>query len=172
MHAALTQQRREPDRNPCLIVRVAPTPVNEIDVTDTRALPDRWDWDSDKESREIGRYPTAAELIASVPAEPLEAQVRIVEQCVRRARNAGLRLPTKVDVRWREGRPGISAGAVKHGPAGTVVYLSVAAMPWDLERTTYHELQHCSDFTSGARLTRAEMERRADDFAGSMMGLR
>jgi hypothetical protein len=149
--------------------RVEPARVSarhsERDVTDTF-----WDFDRDEESAAIAKYTTAGELIASVPAIPLPAQVRIVEQCVRNARHAGLRLPTKILVRWREGRHGIAAGAVGHGAAGTVVYLSVNATPSDLRHTTYHELQHVADFTSGARLTRAEMEARSTEFAGSMMG--
>jgi hypothetical protein len=113
---------------------------------------------------------TASGLIASRPATPLRAQVRIFQGALARAKAAGLRLPERFHLLWMEGHDRIAPGAASRDANGSItVYLSVNAMPYDLERTSLHELQHLADYVSGYDWSQVEMEMRATEFAARMM---
>jgi hypothetical protein len=112
------------------------------------------------------------ELAECPSAIPLPGQERLVARAIDQARAAGLHLPEdELRVVWKEGRPGVSAGCVRRVGDGPVdVYLSVNAWPHDLQRTTFHELQHVHDLLAGRTFDdRLAMERRAEAFALRMM---
>jgi hypothetical protein len=117
-------------------------------------------------------HSTVDRLIASLPEEPLPGQQRLVLHAVEVAR-WHLALPPRLVFRWRAaGRDsGICGGATVRQGKEIAVYLNADAMPGDLVRTTYHELQHVADFASarGRAFGRVELEKRAVAFAAEMM---
>jgi hypothetical protein len=119
------------------------------------------------------------ELLAYVPAPehradarraavPLPGQRHLIARAIEDARRAGLRLPDRFLVKCVEGEGGL---ARMHEDGRYSVTLGVDASPDRLRETTFHEMQHLSDFLDGtyARVSRVEFERRAIDFAARMM---
>jgi hypothetical protein len=144
----------------------------------TRSLPDHdatFDADLLDLARVFEGFPnTAPQLIACARALPETGQWRIVDEALRDARAAGLRLPGTLVFEWRDGRPDICAGAFRGSADRCTVYLSVHASPSELRATVCHELKHVSDYTLGLMqtLSRGELEERATVFAAEMMGWR
>lgn len=105
-------------------------------------------------------------------AEPLPGQVRLIKEAIAEARAAGLRLPAAIHLRFVQGSGGSAKSRLADGTYR--IALGVDAWPGDLLRTTYHELQHISDYFTRVAddLTYAQREQRACRFASSMLAWR
>jgi hypothetical protein len=133
----------------------------------------QWEIDEllERTTRAAANQPsTASELFACPPAEPTYEHRQLLEECVQRARAAGLRLP-RCRVRWVHGREDIVTGATRSmDDNGEVqIALSVYVSQRVLALTIFHELKHASDFASEIRYSREELEVRAEAFAAQMM---
>ena len=118
---------------------------------------------------------TAGRLISAVPIEPLPLQLSILDECIRTAKRMGLRLPSRLKVRWRVGSRshefvhGATSRNFKTGE--TNLYLDALLWAEELPRVIYHELAHASDYETGMyrSLSVGAMEHRADTFSVAML---
>ena len=110
-------------------------------------------------------------LVASPPATPTPWQVALVRQMAHDCAAAGLKLPRRFVVRWRQGVLGDerAEGCVDRSGEDIVVYLRVDA--WNLARTMAHELYHVHATLTGARdsMTEEQEEHAARVFADEML---
>lgn len=120
-------------------------------------------------------HPTGHRLVGCAAIDPLPAQDRILRDAIGRARAAGLWLPRRLYVTWKDVPKDslICDGSTWHLAAGVVrIYLNGNLGPERLREVVYHELQHVSDFVQGFQHTRLELEERAIQFAARMMDYR
>src|SRR5882672_11428711 len=90
-------------------------------------------------------HSTGHKLVACCKVDPLPGQERIFWDAVARAREAGLKLPRRFSVEWKDvpRDSWITDGSTWHLAAGEVrIYLNANAWPDRLREVIYHELQH------------------------------